>query len=286
MTDRKTLEGRRIGVPESRQLDLFADMLERRGARVLRCPLVDIHDAPDAGPVDAWLADVTAHGLDHMIWLTGEGVRRLHGFAERAGDDVASAFWQQMQATHTIARGPKPGRELRPRGVRVDLTGTEPTTSGVIESLATLELDSQRVGVQLYGTDPNTILMDALARAGALALPVAPYIYADEAEDTAVNRFIDALCSAELDAIAFTSSPQVKRLFQVARRREREAELVAALGNCCVATVGPLIAESLAQRGVTTDLMPESNYFMKPLVRALSAYFDANRSHPHNKETL
>ena len=82
-TDGMPLTGRRIGVPESRQLDLFADMLERRGAEVLRCPLVDIRDTPETGLVEQWLEDVIDNGLDDMIWLTGEGLRRLRGFCER-----------------------------------------------------------------------------------------------------------------------------------------------------------------------------------------------------------
>jgi uroporphyrinogen-III synthase len=49
------LQGRRIAVPESRELDLFAGMLERQGAVAIRCPLVSIHDVEDAAPVQVWL---------------------------------------------------------------------------------------------------------------------------------------------------------------------------------------------------------------------------------------
>jgi len=48
----RLLHGRRIAVPESRELDVFATLLERRGALVLRCPLIDIRDAPD--PLRCW----------------------------------------------------------------------------------------------------------------------------------------------------------------------------------------------------------------------------------------
>jgi uroporphyrinogen-III synthase len=41
------LAGRRIAVPETRELDVFAQMLERHGANVVRCPLVAIRDVPD-----------------------------------------------------------------------------------------------------------------------------------------------------------------------------------------------------------------------------------------------
>ena len=45
------LANRVIAVAEARELDVFASLLERRGARVLRYPLVKIIDAPDPAPV-------------------------------------------------------------------------------------------------------------------------------------------------------------------------------------------------------------------------------------------
>ncbi len=61
MTDQTLpLTGRYIALPESRELDLFAAMLVKRGAEVLRCPLVSIHDAPDQQPVLDWIVDFIA----------------------------------------------------------------------------------------------------------------------------------------------------------------------------------------------------------------------------------
>ncbi|ROO29519.1 uroporphyrinogen III synthase [Salinisphaera orenii MK-B5] len=267
------LSGRRIGVPESRQLDLFADMLERRGAAVRRCPLVDIRDTPDTTAVTAWLDDVIAHGLDEMIWLTGEGLRRLRSFAERAGPPYPERFAERLAATRAVTRGPKPTRELRAMGLRSDIAATEPTTAGVIDALEAVDLAGHRVGVQLYGSDPNRPLMDFLARKQADVRVVAPYVYADEAEEPQVLAFIDALVDGELDGLAFTSSPQVRRLLKVARGQGREAELIAAMNARCVAAVGPLVAERLRDAGIAVTLMPESSYFMKPLVRALVEHF-------------
>ena len=80
----------------------------------------------------------------------------------------------------------------------------------------------------LCGSDPNRPLMDFLARKQANVRVVAPYVYADEAEEPQVLAFIDALVDGELDGLAFTSSPQVRRLLKVARGQGREAELIAA----------------------------------------------------------
>lgn len=271
MTD--SLAGRHIGIPESRQLDLFAEMLERRGATVARCPLVDIRDAPDPELIRAWVDDVIAHGLDDMIWLTGEGVRRLRSFTAGGPAERHEHFWQALAAARTITRGPKPVRELKIEHIRAELPAAAPTTAGVIETIASQDFTGHRVGVQLYGTHPNTPLMDALSAHGATALPVAPYIYADPAEDAATGVFIDTIMAGELDAVAFTSSPQARRLFKIAGHRNCKNELAAALNQLCVAAVGPLVSETLAERNVSVDLMPETNYFMKPLVRRLSAHF-------------
>ena len=84
---------------------------------------------------------------------------------------------------------------------------------------------------------------------------------------------IGGLQKGAVDAVAFTSSPQVRRLFKVARKSQRLAALRDALGARCVAAVGPLVADTLAEQNITVDLMPESSYFMKPLVRALADHF-------------
>src|SRR2546425_6664363 len=79
------LAGRTIALAEGRQLEELAEMLEKEGATALRCPMVSMLDAPDAPPVEAWLDDLIAGRLDWVVLLTGEGLRRLLGFADRAG---------------------------------------------------------------------------------------------------------------------------------------------------------------------------------------------------------
>jgi len=275
MREKQALADRRIAVPESRQLDLFAEMLESRGAEVLRCPLVDIRDAPDPKPIEAWLEDFAAGGCDDLILLTGEGLRRLLGVAERAEGGLRDRFAARLADVRKITRGPKPARTLRELDLRPDLPAAAPTTDGVITTLLKQDLAGRKVGVQLYGTDPNKKLMDFLEDAGAEAKPVAPYIYADQTEDAQVAELIESLAGGEVDAIAFTSSPQVRRLFGVARKHELEEALQAALDRIIVAAVGPIVADALTKREVTVDLMPDSSYFMKPLVRELVDRFSA-----------
>ena len=79
------LEGRLIALAEGRQLEELARMLEREGARILRCPLISMHDSPDTEAVLTWIRELIADRFSLLVLMTGEGVRRLLGFAERAG---------------------------------------------------------------------------------------------------------------------------------------------------------------------------------------------------------
>src|SRR3569832_2397794 len=105
------LQGRTIALPETRELDLFARLLKRRGASTLRCPLISILVAPDQLPVLEWLRRCVASELDDLILLTGEGLRRLLGLAGRAG--IEEAFVHRLGEMRKITRGPKPVRVLR-----------------------------------------------------------------------------------------------------------------------------------------------------------------------------
>lgn len=267
------LTGRTIAVPETRELDLFAGLLERRGATVLRCPLVAIRDAPDPGPVLAWMRRFAAGGCDDLILQTGEGLRRLLGCIAAHEPALEESFVRELARVRKITRGPKPARALREIGLRADLPAATPTTAGIIETLRAGRLQGRRIGLQLYGTDPNQPLVSFLEAAGAEVFPVAPYIYADDADDRAVRELIARLAGGTVDAIAFTSARQVERLFELAPAEEVRA----ALERTLVAAVGPVVARTLSERGARVGLVPEESYFLKPLTAALEEALGARR---------
>lgn len=268
MTDLESdrpLQNRRIAVPESRELDVFASLLERRGASVLRCPLVDIRDAPDPQPVLDWLHMFCAGGCDDLLLFTGEGLRRLLSVIEDRAPELHEKFITQLAKVRTIARGPKPGRVLRELGLKPTLVADPATTPGMIALLQTLDLHGRRVGVQLYGIEPNALLVDFLATAGAQTLPVWPYVYADAMADAEVLALIEAMQKGEVDAIAFTSLQQVERLFRLAEA----GVLKQALNRTVVAAIGPVVADALRAHGVGPQVVPEENFYLKPLTQAL-----------------
>ena len=271
---RNTLAGRRIVVPETRELDLLAQMLERHGATAVRCPLVAIRDVDDAAPVEAWLNRFIAAPPDDLILLTGEGLGRLVGFAQRAG--IETGFVAALATVRKITRGPKPARRLHALGLKPDLAAVEPTTAGVIAVLAGEDLAGRRVAVQLYPDNPNATLIDFLRDAGADPDPVLCYAYASQSEDRHVADVIDAMAAGRVDLIAFTSSPQVKRLREVAATSGREAALAAGLARTTIAAVGPVVARAVEEAGGRVAIAPADSFHMKPMVNAIIAAIGDN----------
>lgn len=264
----RPLAGRRIAILEHRELDRLGRMLEAQGALTLRCPLVAIADAPDPAPVVAWLRRFIEAPPDDLVLMTGEGLGRLCGFAERAG--LAAAFQGALGRVRTITRGPKPARALREIGLAPGLRAALPTSEGVVAALAEGALRGRRVAVQLYPDAPAT-LVEFLANAGARPDPVWPYAYVPAVGDDEILRLIAEIAGGRVDAVAFTSAAQVARLFAAARAARLEPRLRAALGGTAIAAVGPIVAAELERHGLSVAITPRDGYFLKPLVSAIVA---------------
>jgi len=266
--DAAELASRSIAVPETRQLDVLAGLLERRGAKVLRCPLVGILDAADQQPIVAWIKRrIATPATDLIVFYTGEGVERLVAAASRAGID--SDFVIALRNTRKLTRGPKPKRALRKLGLEAELEAAEPTTAGLVDSLDEIDLPNRRVAVQLYSAEQDMQLVDYLRGRGIEPDCVAPYVYASAAEDAKVIELIAQLARGEIDAIAFTSKAQVQRLTKLARDKGLDAALSQGLTKTRVAAIGPIVAAEVEAAGFRVDAMPAESYSMKPLVTAL-----------------
>lgn len=260
------LRGRRIALLEAREADRLGAMLAARGAQTVSCPLVAIIDATDAASVIVWLRRFVEAPFDDLILLTGEGLDRLHAAAERSG--IAPSFVAALGRTRKITRGPKPARPLRQLGLSPDLRAPQPTTDGIIALFAGEDLRGRRIGVQLYpGADDRLVVF--LRQAGANADAVVPYEYAAAADNGKVRALIDEMATGLIDVIAFTSAPQVRRLFEAAGNLNREDALGEALGRTRVAAIGPVVAAELQRHGIAPAIMPTGPYVMKTLVSAI-----------------
>ena len=272
------LKGKRIAVPEMRELEVFSSLLERRGAEVLRCPLVTIYDTPHSASILAFAVNMAEGAFDDFILITGEGLTRILSCINKHDPALQERFVAGLGKVRTITRGPKPARVLRQLGLRPHVEATAPTTPGVIEALKPLDLKGRRVALQLYGNDPNIPLTSFLRERGVELTTVAPYVYGNAADDATVKNLLERMANGEVDAIAFTSKLQIERLVN-----QQPAQLVKrALSRTKIAAVGPIVAESIRGFGFEVSSSPEHSWFMKPLVVALSEALGAKRDKDHS----
>lgn len=263
------LEGYRILILETREEAQFSRLLQEQGANVLQCPMFTIHDAPDPAPVEAWIRLFIRQPFDDLVLMTGEGLRRMMKVAQRIGVD--QDFIAAIAKAKRYARGPKPVRALREIGLEADVQTETPTSEGVAAMLAQENLKGHRVGLQLYPDKDHSKLIAAITSLGATVDTVSPYIYDGQAADTNIVAAIDEMAQRRVDAIALTSSGQVRRLIDVARAHNCEDQLRAGLKQTPVASVGPVVSDELKANGLHTDIYPANDsFFMKPLISAMA----------------
>jgi len=267
MADR--LNGYRILILEAREEAQFSRLLADQGADVLQCPMFTIHDAPEPAPIEAWIRRFVDAPFDDLVLTTGEGLRRLMKVVRRIG--LEQEFIAALGQARKFARGPKPGRALREIGLEPQATTEKPTSEGIAEMLSRIDLRGHRLGLQLYPDKDHSVLIGAIKALGAEVDTVLPYVYDAQAADANIVTAIDEMAAGRVDAIALTSSGQVRRLMGVAMTHGREAQLRDGLAQTPIASVGPVVSDELKSHGLRTDISPANEaYFMKPLISAMA----------------
>ncbi len=263
------LDGTRILILETREEAQFSRLLKEKGADVLQCPMFTIEDASDPGPVTDWIGRFVANPFDDLVLMTGEGLRRILKVVRQQCDEAA--FVAAVARSRKFTRGPKPGKALREIGLAPDVTTEKPTSEGIAEMLAQYDLKGRRVGLQLYPEKDHSALIGAITAQGAIVDTVSPYVYDSKAADTNILAAIDEMEAGRIDAIALTSSGQVRRLVDAARAHGREDRLRSALAKTPIASVGPVVSDELHVYGFRASITPaEDAFFMRPLISAMS----------------
>ena len=80
---------------------------------------------------------------------------------------------------------------------------------------------------------------------------------------------IKEMASGDIDIIAFTSSTQIWRLLEVAKEKGLEQELAMGWKRTGVASIGPVVTNTLKAIEVAVAAQPATDYHLKPLVAAI-----------------
>ena len=271
-----TLGGKVIAYVEARMQSEMGALVERHGGVPLAAPVLQEVYNTDTPEVAALIDDLCAGRIDIAVLQTGVGTQALFAAADALGrrQELLAA----LDRVTVIARSPKPAAVLRRNRVRIDLMPPEPFTSeDLIASVDSIDFSGREVAVQAYG-GPNNLLTRTLRERGASVREVSLYGWGLPEDVSPVKDLILGLAAGEVDAVAFTSQPQVSNLLAIAAMSGQEGTLRRCLNSegVVVASVGPVCTRRLIQNGLKVDVEPAHPH-MGNLVLALAERFQSQQ---------
>jgi len=264
----RALENIRVAIPENRYPEQLTTLLEREGATVVSCPLVRETPHEDSEGARRFIELCETGAADYVIFYTGVGVN----FLLRAVNKPAA-----LAGPKILARGPKAVAALRRAGVRIDFIADSPTTEGILETLSRQEMKDKSVLVQLYGQE-NAKLCSTLESWGASVTAISLYRYTYASDDDAIAKLFAEIREGRVDAICFTSAPQIRFLMAAAAEQGVEDEIRSRLSrDVVIVSIGEVTARALSEAGLAAHIIPQDPR-MGPMVKALANFFERRRS--------
>lgn len=237
--------GMRVALCGPRRAEDLALILHKQGATALFRPTVQTVPA-EAPVLEAQLCKFAQEGADWVIFTTGVGLEELYKQAGALG--LWEAVYAQLKCSKIALRGYKAERALKQHGLEAVVEDEDGTVEGLIQALRAHPLAGQRVFLQLYG-QPAPRLVRFLREQGAQLEELLPYrhICAPEAD---LTRLLEEILTHQVDAVVFTSVPQVEYLLGHARRRGRLDVLKEAFEEVWALAIGRVTAKPLQEAGI------------------------------------
>ena len=269
------LQGMTIGVTAERRATEQAELLQKRGARVLLGPALRVFSYEQDEVLKASTADVVDHPPDFLLASTGFGMRIWLAAAESWG--MRQALVEALGQARVANRGAKAASANTAAGLTEWWRAPHERLDELIGRVSAEPLAGRRVVLQLHGVaDPDAVAR--LAGAGAEVIQVDAYRLSLPADPIPAQDLIRAACADQLAAVTFVIAPAIHNLFVLARQIGFHSELRQALNDRVVtACVGPVCAEGAIQEGVLHPLVP-SRARLVPMIHALTDHLVEARS--------
>ncbi len=249
-----SLEGYVVAVTADRRAAEQAELLERRGARVIHGPCIRTLALSEEDVTRAATEALLADPPDYLVANTAIGIRGWLGGAAAWGlDDELAAL---LRNTRILARGPKAAGAVTAAGAEVWWTASSEQLDEVAERLLAEPLAGRRVAFQHHGDERQDVTA-ALRAAGAEVVEVRVYRWT-RPEDTAPARsLIAAVAHQRVDAVTFTASPAVDNFLEMAGEEGLAAQVREALAGPVVPVcVGPVCVGTARRAGLLTSIAP------------------------------
>ena len=262
------LDNRTIAVTGPRKAEELSRMIGKFGGKAVIRPAQGTVFLDDSR-IDNQLRALIDKPADWIVLTTGVGTDALMATATALG--LGDDFLVALRRMRIAARGYKTVNALKKLGLVPEVRDYDGTTAGLLDELSAHDLRGRHVALQLYG-DPAPRVTMALTARGARCDELLPYRHVPPEGDV-VERLIGEIADYALDAVAFTSTVQVRYVMGTAVRLGKLQQVLQAFENGVLAVaVGKVTAETLYEEGVQRVLYPEEER-MGSMVVAMSRYF-------------
>ncbi|HET6862719.1 MAG TPA: uroporphyrinogen-III synthase [Pyrinomonadaceae bacterium] len=265
MTIPQALVGRTVVVTRaaSQAGDLVA-ALERYGATVLSCPLIEIRDPNDYARLDEAIDHL--YGYDWIIFTSGNAVEF---FLKRLS--FKNVSYTELDEIKVAAIGDSTAEKLRDAYVHVDLVPSLSKSEGVLSALVDyVGGDEHLQGLNFLmprATVGRDYLPKALEAANARVDVVATY--QNVIPDNLDRGKFSAMLAGGADCIAFTSSSTVKNLALLFDTNDLSEKLQ----GLTIACLGDVTAATAKRFGLEPTIQPWHST-MAEFAAAIASHFE------------
>lgn len=253
------LAGLRVVCFESRRSAESSRMIARQGGEPIEAPA--LREVPLRGPsgLDLLEQDLLAGVPLLLVLLTGVGAELLLEGLEQRLPRAQVVELLTRPATTLLCRGPKPHAILKPLGIKPAVVVGEPNTwRDVLHEIDAHDLArGKSVYVQEYGRTNAELVQGLQQRPVTCVRQVKTYEWKLPEDLAPLHVAIERIANGEAEVALFTSGIQLTHLLQVAEERGATARLRAGLSRLVIASVGPLMSETLVAAGLPPDVVPE-----------------------------
>lgn len=253
---------------ESRRAKEMAELIRLNEGKPLVAPaLTEVPLEQNAAAFE--FADrLYADEFDMVVFLTGVGARHLHKIL--ASREPETRFPAALRHVAVVARGPKPSAVLREWQVPIAVSVPEPNTWRELLEVVRPRPE-KRIAVQEYGRS-NPEMLNGLRAQGRTVLAVPVYQWRLPEDTGPLAEALEELLAGHANVALFTTSVQIEHFLQFATQLGKREEVLRALGQIFVASIGPDTTEALTACGIRPALEP-SHPKMGLLVREAAAKY-------------
>lgn len=263
------LSGKTVALLAARKIEEQSKIVKNLGGTPLSRPAQGTVFLKDEN-VKEQVLNIIEGGFDWLILTTGIGLETLIKIADEMGKK--DTFLSALKDVKIAARGYKTVNTLKKYQLKPIARDDDGSTVGLIRDLEHFDLTNLRVALQLHG-DPAPKLVEWLQQQHTYFAEILPYQHIPP-ETAILEQLLDEILHQKVDAVSFTSTPQVRNLFSFTEEKRKKDQLLEMFDTKVVAlSVGKVTGQALKEQGVNRMVIPEHERMGSALMK-LAQYYD------------